>query len=423
MRFLPTLRQTKNIDPMAAPQPSNQRINPAVADYPAPEYGEWAQAGYSRNELVFACIFEKMTTTAEAPLKVFSKSKGDALDNHALRQLIERPNPLQMEADLWEMVVLHLDIAGNAFVEIIRDRLGRPVELWPIRPDRIRIVPVDRAGISHVFLIRVGQAFRVVEPQNMVHVKYPNPTSDLVGQPPMRSSVRAVALDNEATDFVKALLQNHATPGLWIEAGQKMDKTVAQRVKDEWKESFGGSNRGEPAVLQTGMQVHQLGLSLRDLEFPDLRTISESRICMSFGVPPALISAKVGLDRNTFTNYPEARKSFWEETVIPLQRRIRDAFALRLLPDFEGRGKRNIEFRWDRSEVVALRDSETEKWQRGTEALKSGGVSVNDFRRHIGLPEVEGGDVFLRPAGVEPVPPERLGDPAKDDGDEGSEAA
>jgi hypothetical protein len=54
--------------------------------------------------------------------------------------------------------------------------------------------------------------------------------------------------------------------------------------------------------------------------------------------------------------------------------------------------------------VLALRESEASKWERATVALRAGGITINDFRRATGLPPVDGGDVFLTPAGVIPTP-------------------
>jgi HK97 family phage portal protein len=201
------------------------------------------------------------------------------------------------------------------------------------------------------------------------------------------------------------LLQNRAVPGVVITTQQKIDEDTATRMTAAWKRKFGGDRRGEPAVLQRGMDVKVLGLDLAKLEFPDLRTISESRICMAFQVPPILVGAKVGLDRSTFANYGEARRSFWEETLMPLQRRIGDVISSRLLPEVApiSGATRRVVVHWDRSQILALKESEAAIWERATNALRAGAITVNDFRHTVGLPKVPGGDVFLRPAGVEPT--------------------
>jgi len=125
---------------------------------------------------------------------------------------------------------------------------------------------------------------------------------------------------------------------------------------------------------------------------------------MALGVPPILIGAKVGLDRSTFSNYKEARAAFWEETLMPLQRRFIEPIRTRLVPEFSGVGRQTIRVDWDNSEVLALREAESAKWERATNALARGGITLNDFRDVIGLDPTANGDVFLIPAGVTPMP-------------------
>ena len=55
-----------------------------------------------------------------------------------------------------------------------------------------------------------------------------------------------------------------------------------------------------------------------EMALTDSHNHTESRICSVLGVPPILISANVGLQRSTFSNYREARFSFHSETLEPL---------------------------------------------------------------------------------------------------------
>lgn len=372
--------------------------------YPGQSFLSFASAGFGRNELVYACIMEKATSLPEAPMRVYGPDGlGESREGHPLRQLISAPNPMLTEFEMFELTVIHLDLAGAAFWEIVRDRAGKPRQLWPLRPDLVRMIRQRDGRTRYGYLLGGG----IVDlGTDVLQFKYPNPIDPLVGQPPLRPAVRAVALDNEATDFVKTLLQNRAVPGVVITTQKRVDQDISDRLATKWKQKFGGSKRGEPAVLQAGMDVKVLGLNPSDLEFPDLRTISETRICSAFGVPPILIGAKAGLDRSTFANYKEARTSFWEETIMPLQRRIGDVITGQLLPqvlDAEFALPRRVTVRWDRSDVLALKESEQAIWERANNALRAGAITVNDFRRIVGLPQVQGGDVFLRPAGVLPT--------------------
>lgn len=390
--------------------------NEAGAIYPDSQYASAAAAGYGRNELVYACIRERSENLPQSTLRVYPRAGGEPLDGHRLRQLLANPNPVMTEFEFFELNVTYLDLAGNNYWLIVRGNDGLPRELWPLRPDYIRIFPTGNPRIwdygyildptsSGLDIVRIRRG-------DLIHIKYPNPLDPYFGQAPLRPAARAIALDNAATDHTDALLRNYAVPGVAVTTLTAIDDQLVGRLKRQWRRSFGGDNLGSPAFLQAGMDVKPLSLSLRDLEFPDLRAVSESRICAAFDVPPILVGAKVGLDRSTFTNYGEARKQLWEEAIFALQRRFGDHVARTLLPEFEGVGRQAVTVAWDNSSVLALQESESARWERATNALARGAITINDFRRTAGLDPVDGGDVFLIPAGVVPQPAPAVPAPA-----------
>ena len=389
--------------------------------YPDSSYSSMASTGYARNELVYACIRERAENLPQSMLRVYPAGQGESLESHRLRQLIAQPNPVTNEFEFFELSVTYLDLAGNCYWLIVRGRDGLPAQLWPLRPDLMRIVPTrDPRVWSYGYILDPSTSARNITSEvipiaraDMIHVKYPNPLDAYFGQPPLRAAARSVSLDNAATDFVDTLLRNHAVPGVVVTTADATNREVTNTLKQRWKESFGGTRRGEPAFLQAGMDVKTLGLNLRDLEFPDLRAYSESHICAVLQVPPILVGAKVGLDRSTFTNYGEARKQLWEEAIFSLQRRFGDPIRSQLLTEFSGVGRQRVVLRWDNSEVLALREAESARWERATNALARGGITINDFRRTVGLDPVGAGDVFLMPAGVVPQPADALAEPAE----------
>ncbi len=368
--------------------------------YPDATYQSSASAGFGRNELVYACIRERAENLPQSVLRVYPGDQpaahGESLENHRLRKLIAQPNPVTGEFEFFELSVTYLDLAGNCYWLIQRGRDGLPAELWPVRPDLIRIFPtLDPRVWSYGYILdpttsarNVTSAIIPIASRDMIHVKYANPLSAYFGQAPLRPAARA----------------NYAVPGVVIKTSSEVTQAVADKLKRKWKASFAGARRGEPAVLQAGMDVQPLGMSLRDLEFPDLRAFSESRICAALQVPPILVGAKVGLDRSTFTNYAEARKQLWEGAIFSLQRRFRDPVETQLLPEFSGTGRARVTTRWDNSQVLALQEAESAKWERGVNALAHAGITVNDFRRLVGLETDPAGDVFLLPRGAVPLP-------------------
>lgn len=384
-------------------------------------YSNYATSGYSRNELVYSCIRYRAESLPQAVLRVYPQGNAAALEEHRLRQLFAKPNDVTNEFEFFELSSTYKDLAGTCFWLVVMGRDRLPSQLWPLRPDLVGVAPNPRNPAEYVWVYRpdperpelaipvpnAGSAQARGAPAFIVRIRYPNPNPQdpgwrYFGQPPLRAGARATTLDNGATDFVDSLLRNHAMPSVVVETETEVTKALHERLSSMWRQAFGGRMRGSPAFLQKGMKLQTLGMTLEQLEFPDLRANTETRICMAFGVEPILVGAKIGLEHNAYKDYREARLSFWEEAMLSDMRRYIEPVRSWLLPLFAGVGRRSVRADWDYSGVPALKESQGALWQRATEAFARGAITRNDFRAIVGLPSVPGGDVFLTPAGVVP---------------------
>jgi HK97 family phage portal protein len=368
-----------------------------VATYPAFNYAEVADGAYSSNELVYAAIKKVAETAPESPLMVWDR-EGHPIDKHPLRSLIAKPNPYRTEFELWEETIHYLYLTGNAFWLKERSRAGKVVQLWSLRPDRIRIIP-DSQNYLRGYQYVIGTETIPLMPEEVVHFKFFSPKDEYWGLSPIKAAYRQIATDNEATDYSKTLLQNNALPSIVVTTQERIDQDLAERLKSQWKKSFGGRSRGDPAFLQEGMSVQTLSMDMQQLAFAELRGISETRICAVLGVPPILIGAKAGLDRSTFSNMGEARKYFWQTTIASLHRRLSD----RLYLDDDLNPGVGYCLGFDTSEVTAFAEDRNAEWDRNNAAVAAGYITVNEARARVNLSPVPNGDVFLRPFGLSPV--------------------
>lgn len=394
-------------------------------------YPNYAANGYGRNELVYACIRYRAESLPQSVLRVYPADRprtpavlpgnGPSLDDHRLRKLFEKPNDVTGEFEFFELSSTYKDLSGTCFWLVVNGRDGLPSQLWPLRPDLVGVLPNPRDPADYVWIYRpdplkpeiavpvpnAGSPRAKGADSTIMRIRYPNPNPNdpgwrYFGQPPLRPAARATTLDNAATDFADSLLRNHAMPSVVIETEQAITQTLHERLKTMWRQAFGGPNRGTPAFLQKGMKLHEVGITPTDLEFPDLREVSEARICAAFGVEPVLVGTKLGLTHNAYKDYHEARASFWEEAMVSEQRRYVEPVRSYLLPRFGGVGRRSVTVEWDNSGVLALKEAEQARWDRAISALGRGGITRNQFLQIIGLPTVSGGDVFLTPTGVTP---------------------
>lgn len=99
-------------------------------------YAALARRGYGANPVAHRCIRLLAEAAAAVPLVV--QAGGRDAPDHALARLLARPNPMMATADFLEAVYSHLALDGNAFIEVVTVA-GEPRELYPLRPDRVRI--------------------------------------------------------------------------------------------------------------------------------------------------------------------------------------------------------------------------------------------------------------------------------------------
>src|SRR4029077_3976355 len=88
---------------------------------------------------------------------------------------------------------------------------------------------------------------------------------------------------------------------------------------------------------------------------------------------------------NTYSNYQEANRVFWRQTVLPLAQRIGCSLAQWLAPAF-GSGLR---IAVDTDRIDALATDRAALWERVTNAPF---LTLNEKREAVGYAPVEGGD-------------------------------
>jgi hypothetical protein len=126
-----------------------------------------------------------------------------------------------------------------------------------------------------------------------------------------------------------------------------------------------------------------------------------------FGVPPIIAGIQAGLDAATYSNYEQARKAFFEDTVSGLWARLDGALTRGLLTEFTDDPAISIEF--DTTDVPALQEDKAALRTWARESLSAGGMTLNQYQIAVGLPGFgEAGEVMYLPLGVQPTRPDDL---------------
>lgn len=370
------------------------------AQLPNAKYDTYAREGYMKNEVVFACIDELSTTAAEPKLKIRSgttwKTEGQVLD------LMNRPNPFMDRFEFWSTIIMHRSLAGNAYALMVRSGSGRVVELWLMRPDRVKVVPSAESYISHyTYDIGGGQVVNLPT-EDVIHWKTRHPVDDWYGMPPLMPVSGRTDIDNFMKDFVKAAFQNGGMPGAVLSIKQKVSPEDKEAIRNRFRNTFAGpAGWHEMLILDNAESSYTpmtMSLGQRGLVVPELDNISVERICSAFHVFPPLIGYM--MESGGYNSLFALERHWWTSTVIPLYKELVGPLNLRLLPNFA----RVNELEFDMSDVWALQEDVDRVANRWTNVGQKGFASVEEVREKLGLPrEIPAGDTFLLPSSSEPI--------------------
>lgn len=289
---------------------------------------------------------------------------------------------------LVETLAANLLLHGNGYVQILKDAAGVPVELFALRPDRVRVV-LDANGWPCAYDYGVaGDTTRLtVEEEDgwpgLIAIRAMHPLDDHCGAGALQGAWQAVLIHNAATHWNRALLDNAARPSgaLVYETGDGATLAHEQfeRLKRELDIAFSGAvNAGRPMLLDGGLKWQSMALTPADMDFANLKNAAARDIALAFGVPPMLLGLP---GDNTYANYREASRALWRLTLLPLAEKIFAALREGLAPWFP-----DVQLGIDLDRVPALSEDRERLWSQVSDAEF---LSRAEKRQMLGLPPEE----------------------------------
>ena len=316
-------------------------------------YVALTQAGYERNAVVYRAVRMIAEAAASVPWLLFEERA--EIRAHPLLDLLQKPNPADVGPSLMEALFTNLLLFGNAYVEATLVD-GVPRELYALRPDRMSIVPGPNGWpIGYDYMIGGNKVRYALDSQGVnpiLHLKLFHPLDDHYGFSPLAAAQVPLDIHNAAGGWNKALLDNSARPsGALVYTGPEgshLSDDQFERLKNELDENFSGSrNAGRPLLLEGGLDWKALSLSPKDMDFMEAKNGAAREIALAFGVPPLVLGIP---GDNTFSNYQEANRAFWRQTVIPLISRTQKSFAAWFSPAY---APFHFDYNVDRIEALA----------------------------------------------------------------------
>lgn len=289
----------------------------------------YIEEGFNLNTIVYESVMYKARAVTLAPLRAYTgeRDRPKLLPiSHPLQRLLLRPNDFQSQIEFAALCEVYLNVTGNVFIFLDRDGKvnGLPQAMYTLRPDRVYIVPKNGRVYGYVY-VPEGKSWQDginILPMDMIHVKLPNPADPLdglgYGLSPISALARSGDVDNSVSRFLKLFFDRGMMLGGVLKFPTSLNDEILARTKERWKQMYGGSDNWatEIGVLDNNASYERITPTFDQMGFAAIDERNETRIAGPFGVPPILIGTRVGLQRSTYSNYEQARKACWEDTLV-----------------------------------------------------------------------------------------------------------
>ena len=290
-------------------------------------FGSWGTtyAGQTVNEetcmglsAFYAGVRLLSSTPAALPVCVYRRTNdaGDkeiARDNPVYTVLHDRPNPVLTPIQFREIGQMFILLWGRSLSYIERDGVGRPVGLWPMHTNEVRLNWRDGARTYDISRIRNNDLFPKPPTSKMLLSDTEVlDVSSFDGKSIVGRAREQLGEAMAAQAFGAGFFGGGAQPYLVLKSKKVLTPEATEKLRENWSRKHGGARRNI-AVLEDDLEVQPIDMPLKDAQFLESRQFYVTEIARWFGIPPHKL---YDLLRSTNNNIEEQQLE-WYEDLIP----------------------------------------------------------------------------------------------------------
>ncbi len=286
-------------------------------------YGAWQlQSGYrtsgyaemyKRQLWVSVVVNKRAGMVARLPLPVYERgaSGRERVNGHPYAQLLRKPNTRHDPVTFWTWVSSTWDVYGEAFCGKVRDAGGRPVQLVPLHPTRLR----DTDDGNWEYTSNDGTV-TIVRPHDLVHFSTYNPDSMSRGMSRLEPLRETLSNEDAARRATSSFWTKGARPAFALTHPNTLSQGAGERLRAQWDSQHGGvDNTGKSVILEEGMTALPLTINNNDAQYIETRKLNREEVVAAYDMPPPAVHI---LDHATFSNITEQFRSVYRDTMAPV---------------------------------------------------------------------------------------------------------
>jgi len=355
---------------------------------PRPQRYEEFVRKYGTVIWVYVAVSINMRNTAVVPIIIERQSLADPGEwieapQSDLAKLLARVNGLMTRYDLWEATSANLDLTGNIYWLLFPDAAGIPREIWPLRPDRVEIIPDPREGIWG-YRYTVNARIFEFSKRWVIHLRDYSPWHDFYGQGALSPSWVEASTYELSSRYRAAFYANSGRPDGVLSTEQQLVRAQIEQMRELWQETHTGvDNAHRTAILHSGLKYQVVAATHKEAELVKDREMNRQDILSGFGVSLAAAGIEVG----DVGRREEQIRNYRESTIVPRVIKIVETLNEFLVIPHFGPTLRI------RADIKAfLKEDEQRRSQIDVQEVEAGIRTVNEVRADRGDPPVPWGD-------------------------------
>lgn len=401
MGFLDRIAEVHHGAKPALSWPVGQDVIGAPAfGHPSPfdqeKYGEYIATS---NE-IFSAVSLRARQMAGLQLNLYKGRDADKKLTpleHPAAKLLDYVNPFWTPERLNRMDEMSMGIWGESYWAIEKDAFGTPTEIWWLKATKVKPVE-DRDQYLKGFIYTSATGERIpFTPDEIVWFRYPHPGDEFAAMSPL-AAARLAADTASAMTRSNEQLHNQGLQlgGVIVPAKDKLTfkegqaEELEQLLDKRWSKP---KNRARWAVLRYEAQFLPMNITPKDADVVAGLNLALRQVLNVYGIPSPLMN---DMEHATLANVKELVRWLWEGALQPDAKLRAAEIREQFLPMFKAPGSPDWA-EYDFTKVAALQESQSEAWTRDAQAMDRGAITVNEWRRGKGMPDVAWGDVWWAP--------------------------
>lgn len=309
------------------------------------------------------------------------------ITEHRALDLVNRPNSFWSRRQLFKASTEQRDILGCFAWLVTYDEagFGIPLELWPVRADRIVPIRSSREYITgYMYTGPAGEKIELGIDEVIYHWD-PDPADLLTPLGPTKALLRTLDSVKYSIEWNARFFSNGALPEAIVSFPDSLEDMEYKRAKERWREDHQGlRNARKVRFLENGASYSEVGTNQRDMQFAELETLGREKVLEAYGVSKATLGVVTDVNR---ANNEGQKENFADWRLVPRLDIFKEVLNTKLLPLFSERDAKFYEFDYDnpsppdRAAEIAEKDSNV----KNLVALVGAGFDPNEAAEYLGI--------------------------------------